>query len=133
MLTWDARWALADDGQIYLEGSYVLSDAEFDEVHLEPAADLPIALFGGALPGCEGGTGGGPLNFHDYDFSGINEYSALRYAEFRSTLGALVTLAPRIDFFGELTFLDLQDDTAYLFQDVSGSVMLASSGLRFSF
>lgn len=73
------------------------------------------------------------MNFHDYDFTGINEYSALEYAEFRTTLGGLIKLRSRLDLFGEVTLLDLQDDTAYLFQDVSGSVVLVSSGLRYNF
>jgi hypothetical protein len=126
------RWNLSEKSEISLAGSLARSDAGFDPLVMAFAANAnsPLNTEYPDLPGP--GPDAGPLAFHDYDFSGIDHYSDLDYTEVRTTLGFRHQVRPAFGMFGAVSYYDLQDDEPYL-QDATGSVVLLSGGLTWSF
>ena len=95
------------------------------------AADVPIELFPDGVPG-PGEDPTSPLPVHDYDFTGVGDYSDLDYTELRATLGLNHKFSAGTQLFAAVSLYDLDDSQPFL-QDGTGSVMLLTSGLTWSF
>ena len=72
----DLTYNINQTTQSYLNGSYALSDAAFNELVNVFADDVPTEFFPDGVPG-PGPDPNAPLNFADYDLSPINEYSRI--------------------------------------------------------
>jgi hypothetical protein len=124
---YDVRYKFSERGELFFEGSFADTDAEFDSLSLyanEP--EVITAFFPGGLP-VEGPDAGSPLGFADYNFSGINENSDLDYEEFRARLGVDYLVANGIRLFASASYYDVKDNAPYL-QDLAGSVFLGRLG-----
>lgn len=131
VLMFDARWEFTERGEIYLTGSWTTTDAGFNSITLIAHDDVPMESFPDGLPG-PGDDPTAPLHFHDYDFSGINEYSDLAYDEMRATLGFTYKTKEAIGFYGALSLYDFSDDDPYI-QSGTGSVTVINGGMTWSF
>ena len=136
MLIFDVRYKFSDRGEFFVNASLADTDAEYGRVTLVPFSDVPIDLIDpdaapGELPG-PGPDTGCVLRFHDYDFSEINENSALEYSELRATFGINFDINDTVGLFASYSYYDVDDKRPYL-QDVTGSVDLVSGGLTWSF
>ena len=69
----------------------------------------------------------------NYDFTGIGNYSDLDYNQFEGTLGLNYKLATRAKLYGSVNLLDLQDDQAYVYGDLSGSIITYAAGMTVGF
>ena len=69
----------------------------------------------------------------DYDFSSINQYSDLAYAQFDVSVGAEYTLSPRLSLTADVTYIDLTDDQGYVYGMESGSFYVVRTGVKIGF
>lgn len=69
----------------------------------------------------------------DYDFSSINQYSDLAYAQFDLSVGAEYTLSPRVSLTADATYIDLTDDEGYVYGIESGSFYVVRTGVEIGF
>ncbi len=69
----------------------------------------------------------------DYDFSGINNYSDLDYSTWEATFGANYRLDSMAALYGAINVLDLADEQAYVYGDLSGSLVTYSAGMSVQF
>ena len=69
----------------------------------------------------------------DYDFSAIDEYSDLAYAQFDVSVGAEYELSPRVTLTADATYIDLTDDEGYVYGIESGSFYILRTGVRIGF
>ena len=107
---------------IFLESVYSLSTGSFSSIgnvtpegidsHVPISPDNP-----------DGSTA-------DYDYSMIHEYSDLDYSQFEGTLGVNYKLDKKATVYGSVNLMDLQDDQAYVYGDLSG--MLQTGNRCFS-
>jgi len=95
------------------------------------AADVPLELFPDGIPG-PGEDPTSPLPVHDYDFTGVSAYSDLDLTELRATLGLNHRFSSAARLFAAVSLYDLDDSQPFL-QDATGSVMLVTGGLTWSF
>ena len=75
-------------------------------------------------------------NTRDADYlslATVGEFSDLEYTEIRTTLGARWQITKGFGLFGQISYWDLEDKTAYLFQDLTGTVTLGQLGLTWYF
>ena len=66
----------------------------------------------------------------DYDFSSINQYSDLAYAQFDVSVGAEYALSSRVSLTADATYIDLTDDEGYVYGVESGSFYVVRTGVR---
>ena len=113
-----AKWT------VFLEGVYSLSDGAFssitDVVPTDVPADEPISP-------------DNPSSTADYDFSKVHEYSDLEYTQLEATLGVNYKLDKRASVYGAVNLLDLEDDQAYVYGDLSGTITTYSAGMSVGF
>jgi len=69
----------------------------------------------------------------DYDFSSINQYSDLAYAQFDVSVGAEYALSSRVSLTADATYIDLTDDQGYVYGIESGSFYVVRSGVKIGF
>jgi hypothetical protein len=69
----------------------------------------------------------------DYDFSSINQYSDLAYAQFDVSVGAEYVLSPRVSLTADATYIDLTDDQGYVYGIESGSLYVVRTGVKIGF
>lgn len=69
----------------------------------------------------------------DYDFSSINQYSDLAYAQFDVSVGAEYVLSSRVSLTAEATYIDLTDDQGYVYGIESGSFYVVRTGVKMRF
>jgi predicted porin len=69
----------------------------------------------------------------DYDFSSINQYSDLAYAQFDVSVGAEYALSSRVSLTADATYIDLTDDQGYVYGIESGSFYVVRTGVRIGF
>jgi hypothetical protein len=131
-LLFDVRWNYTDRGEVYFTTSWVDSRAGFGSLMTGPSYDVPMNLFPDGLPNPGEDQNLADLEFHDYDFSQVHEYSDLRFTEVRATVGLRHQVARHTEVFGSATVYDLTDEAPYL-QDVSGRVELYVAGLTWTF
>jgi hypothetical protein len=114
-----------------LTASWAQTSAGFNSLTTVPAPDVPVSdFFPDGLPGP--GEDTGPLEYHDYDFSQINDYSNLSFNEVRISLGARQSIAKHVGIFGAVSFYNVNDNDPYL-EDLNGYVTLVSGGLSWLF
>lgn len=113
----------SDKLDFYLEAVYTSATGSFDPF------DLPV-------PDVTDPT----ANIHpdedstaDYDFSGINGYSDLDYSTWESTIGANYKLDGNAALYGAVNVIDLTDDQAYVYGDLSGALVTYSAGMTLRF
>ena len=116
-------WQVSETFKLYLEGQYTKATFGFDPFELpEPSipADSPIS----------------PDNDHpisDYDYSKIGAYSDLDYSQVNTTVGANWTVARNRTIYGYVTVMDATDDQAYVYGDMSGTLVLYAGGMTVNF
>lgn len=115
-----------------LTASWAQTSAGFDSLMTVAAPDVdPDGLFfPDGIPGP--GEDTGRLEYHDYDFSQVHDYSNLSFNEIRISLGARQTIARNIGIYGALSYYDVTDNDPYL-EDYSGHATLVSAGLSWLF
>lgn len=128
----DVRWDYTANGQMYFKTTWADSGAGFDPLEMTPASDVPMNLFPEGLPNPGEDNNLAELEFHDYDFSQVNDYSSLRYTEVRATVGLTHKLTSFMEVFGSASIFDVNDNDPYL-QDLSGRVALYVAGLNWTF
>jgi hypothetical protein len=69
----------------------------------------------------------------DYDFSSINQYSDLAYAQFDVSVGAEYVLSPRVSLTADATYFDLTDDKGYVYGVETGSFYVVRTGVKIGF
>jgi predicted porin len=69
----------------------------------------------------------------DYDFSSINQYSDLAYAQFDVSVGAEYALSPRVSLTADAIYIDLTDDKGYVYGVESGSFYVVRTGVKVGF
>ena len=69
----------------------------------------------------------------DYDFSSINQYSDLAYAQFDVSVGAEYALSPRMSLTADAIYIDLTDDKGYVYGIESGSFYVVRTGVQIGF
>ena len=69
----------------------------------------------------------------DYDFSSIDQYSDLAYAQFDVSVGAEYMLSSRVSLTADATYIDLTDDEGYVYGIESGSFYVIRTGVRIGF
>jgi hypothetical protein len=69
----------------------------------------------------------------DYDFSSINQYSDLAYAQFDVSVGAEYALSSRVSLTADATYIDLTDDQGYVYGIESGSLYVVRTGVKIGF
>lgn len=133
VLLLDGRWALGsnDKGELYLNASWSNTHAEFSDLQMVAAPDVPMdTFFPDGLP--YGHDPNATLKWHNYDFTAVDEYSRLDQQEVRATLGLRWQLAAPVRFWTQLSHYKVTDDAKYL-QDTSGSVDLVMLGFDWIF
>ena len=109
-----------------IETVYTVSEAGFSPFNLPEPTDIPDHVR--ISPDYPGGTTKGA-----YDFSGIGEYSDLKYTQLEGTLGANYRVAPRATLYGAINLLDLQDDQQYVYGDLTGAIVTYAAGMAVGF
>ena len=74
-----------------------------------------------------------PLSTADYDFSTVNEYSDLDYAQLEGTLGVNYKLDKRAKVYGSVNLMDLQDSQEYVYGDLTGAIITYAAGMTVGF
>jgi hypothetical protein len=110
---------------LFLEGVYVISQADFDAFDLPEPTGIPEES--PISPDRDGATKGA------YDFSMIQEYSDLDYRRVDATLGLRVHYSPRASAYGSVTWMHLDDRQPYVYGDLNGSVYVYALGATMTF
>ena len=120
----NANLTAAEKWSFFLEGVYSKSTGNFSSftgltpVGIDP--DAPISP-------------DNPSSTADYDFSAINEYSDLDYSQLEGTLGVNYKLDKQATVYGSVNLMDLQDDQAYVYGDLSGMLVTYAAGMTVGF
>jgi len=109
---------------VFLEGVYSLSKGNFSSfTELTPTG----------LPDDANISPDNPASTADYDFSKINEYSDLDYAQLEGTLGVNYKLDKKATVYGSVNLMDLQDNQAYVYGDLTGAIITYAAGMTVGF
>jgi len=106
-------WYASQKTSIYLEGDYTASRDFFDPFDLPDPEEAPANW--------------------DNDFSVISEYSNLKYKYLDTTVGGTWQFASKSSLYLSFTIMDLMDDQAYVYGDLTGTLLLTSLGMRVAF
>jgi len=128
----DVRWDYTENGQMYFKTTWADSGAAFNPLEMEPASDVPMNLFPEGLPNPGEDDNLADLEFHDYDFSRIDDYSDLRFTEVRATVGLTHKVTSFMEVFGSASIFDVNDNDPYL-ESLSGRVALFVAGLNWTY
>lgn len=109
----------------FLEGVWSMSQGSFAPFNLPEPEGIPADVH--ISPDHD------PVSKGAYDFTGIGDYSDLDYNQFEGTLGANYKLARRAKLYASVNLLDLQDDQAYVYGDLSGSIITYAGGMSVGF
>ena len=117
-------WQVSEKVKLYLEGLYTKATFDFDPFELpEPTTIPPESPLS-------------PENDHpitDYDYSKIGAYSDLDYSQINTTLGINWSVARNRSVYGTVTAMDLTDDQAYVYGDMSGTLIQYAGGMTVNF
>ena len=119
----NARITATDKLDFYLEAVFTGAKGSFDPFDL-PTPDIPDDT-ANIYPD--------DTSTADYDFSGINEYSDLDYATMEGTIGVNYKLDKKTSVYSAINVIDLTDDQAYVYGDLSGSLVTYSAGMTMKF
>jgi hypothetical protein len=119
-LNWDpaAKWT------VFLEGVYSLSKGSY-------AAWGDLTPTG--IPADDNISPDNPNSTADYDFSQVNTYSDLDYTLLEGTVGVNYQLDKRATVYGSVNLMDLQDNEAYVYGDLTGSIFTYAAGMTVGF
>ena len=116
-------WQVSEKVRLYLEGLYTNATFAFDPFELpEPSipSTSPISPYN-------------PHPISDYDYSQIGDYSDLDYSQINTTVGINWSVARNRSVYGTVTMMDLTDDQAYVYGDMSGKLMQYAGGMTVNF
>jgi len=120
----NANLAATEKFSVFLEAVYSMSKGSFSSfTELVPEGlpvDAPISP-------------DNPNSTADYDFSSINEYSDLDYAQLEGTLGVNYKLDKKATVYGSVNLMDLQDNQAYVYGDLTGAIITYAAGMTVGF
>lgn len=112
---------------LFIEGAYVLSEASFDPfditVPLIEDPDNPGEFIEPEFANYEG----------DFDFSTINEYSDLDYAQLEATVGLKYKMNGRSSLYGSVNIMDLRDDQQYVYGALTSTLLTYAAGMNVAF
>ena len=109
----------------FVEGVWSMSQGSFAPFNLPEPEGIPADVH--ISPDHD------PVSKGAYDVTGIGDYSDLDYNQVEGTLGLNYKLATRAKLYGSVTLLDLQDDQAYVYGDLSGSIITYAAGMTVGF
>ena len=117
---WDAsaKWSF------FFESVYSLSKGSFSAWGDVTPTDVPAD---------EHISPDNPNSTADYDFSTVNEYSDLDYAQLEGTLGLNYKLDKRAKVYGSVNLMDLQDNQTYVYGDLTGAIVTYAAGMTVGF
>ena len=127
----DFTFQINPRNELYLNGSYALTDAAFNQLVNVFAEDVPTEFFPDGLPG-PGEDPNSALRFHDYDLSPINEYSKIELEQLRLTLGYRFQVFKNMGLFAAVSYWDVEDNQPYI-EDYTGEVTLLQGGFNWNF
>ena len=127
----DFNFRINPHNELYLNGSYALTDAAFNQLVNVFADDVPTELFPDGLPG-PGPDPNAPVHFADYDLSPINDYSNIELEQIRVTLGYRLQIFQNMGFFAAVSYWDVQDNQPYI-ENYTGEVKLLQGGFNWNF
>lgn len=76
---------------------------------------------------------GGDLGHQDFTFDDMHEYSNLDYTLMQLSGGFDYLLSPGVTFTVNGDYIDLTDDTGWVYGNETGSLMMVRSGIRVDF
>jgi len=127
----DFTFHINKSNEIYLNGSYALTEAAFNQLVNVFTDDVPTQFFPDGLPG-PGPDPNSPLHFADYDLSPINEYSNIELEQVRMTLGYRLQVFRNMGFFAAVSYWDVEDNQPYI-ENYTGEVTLLQGGFNWNF
>ena len=69
----------------------------------------------------------------DYDFSEVGDYSDLKFAQLELSSRVTRRISDRSSVYLGVGYYDLDDKAAYVYGDMTGSVLYTQSGVRVRF
>ncbi len=109
---------------IFLESVYSLSTGSFSSIdNVTPVGIDPHVPI----------SPDNPESTANYDYSQIHEYSDLDYSQLEGTLGVNYKLDKKATVYGSVNVMDLQDDQAYVYGDMSGMLVTYALGMTVGF
>lgn len=103
---------------------YAVSQADHDPFDLPTPDGIPEDV--NISPGIDPSKGA-------YDYSMIQNYSDLDYRRLDATLGVRVHTSPRASLTGSLTLMNLDDQAAYVYGDLTGTILVYAAGATVKF
>ena len=120
----NANLTATEKFSVFLEGVYSMSKGSFSSfTGLTPVGIDPTAPI----------SPDNPASTADYDFSSINEYSDLDYSQLEGTLGVNYKLDRKATVYGSVNLMDLQDNQAYVYGDLTGAIITYAAGMTVGF
>ena len=109
----NGEFYLAHGWTLSVDGAYTMSQASFDPIHVPVPDEAPW--------------------YEDFDFSAVNTYSDLDYAQFEVSSRLTKDISPRASVYVGGGYFGLQDNEAYVYGDMTGSVLYTQSGVQVRF
>ena len=109
----NGEFFLAEGWLLSVDGAYTATEASFDQFDVEVAEET--------------------VHKADYDFSEIGTYSDLKFAQLEVSSRVTRQISDRSSVYLGVGYYDLEDEAAYVYGDVSGSVLYTQSGVRVRF
>ena len=128
----DFNFQINPNNELYLNGSYALTEAGFNQLVNVFSDDVPTEFFPNGLPGPGDDGPDATLRFSDYDMSPINEYSNIELEQIRVTLGWRLKIMKSMGIFAAVSYWDVEDNQPYI-ENYSGEVKLVQGGFNWTF
>ncbi len=109
----NGEFFLAEGWLLSVEGVYTTTEASFDEIHVS----LPEET----------------VHKADYDFSRVYTYSDLDFAQFELSGRVTREISRKASVYLGVGYYDLEDEAAYVYGDMTGSVLATQSGVSVRF
>lgn len=127
MIFVNATLKASDKVNFYLEGVYTTAKGYFDSFGDLSPEEGAIHEESIISPEHDGGSKGA------YDFSVISDYSDLDYTTLEGTFGVNYKLDQHARLYGSVNLMDLQDDQAYVYGDLTGAIVTYAAGMSLGF
>ena len=121
----NANLTATDKLDFFVEGVMSMSQGRFAASNLPEPEGIPSDVH--ISPDHPGASKGA------YDFTVISDYSDLDYTQLEGTVGANYKLGKRAKVYASVNLLDLQDDQAYVYGDLSGWIATYAAGMTVGF
>lgn len=109
----NGEFLVADGWTMSIDGAYTATEASFDPLEVETPEETVAKA--------------------DYDYSEINSYSDLKFAQFEVSSRVTRRISERASAYVGVGYFDLTDDAPYVYGDVTGSVLYTQSGVQVRF